>query len=186
MLVAALQYGVMITIRFTEEEQAELERHRYSHPHSKVQRKMEALYLKSHALPHQLICQICQIEEPTLVRYLRAYERGGVEALQSLGYKGRPNRLTPHEVSLKSHFEQHPPHSVSQAQKMIEELTGVHRGLTQVRGFLHGLKMKYRKTGFVPGKADHPEKQAEQEDFLKKNSNRPWPKPKRESGWCFP
>jgi hypothetical protein len=45
--------------------------------------------------------------------------------------------------------------------------------------------MKYRKTGFVPGKADTPEKQAEQATFLKRTSNPSWPKRKRANGWCF-
>jgi hypothetical protein len=45
---------------------------------------------------------------------------------------------------------------------------GVRRGLTQVRAFLRRLKLKYRKCGFVPGRAATPEKQAEQAAFLKK------------------
>jgi transposase len=72
-----------------------------------------------------------------------------------------------------------------QAQQEIEKLTGVHRGLTQVRMFLRGLNMKYRKTGCVPGKADTPEKRAEQEEFLKKTSNRVWPRRRPASGWSF-
>jgi hypothetical protein len=45
--------------------------------------------------------------------------------------------------------------------------------------------MKYRKTGFVPGKADTAEKQAEQAEFLKKTSNPSWRRRKQASGWCF-
>ena len=67
---------------------------------------------------------------------------------------------------------------------MITAQTGVRRGLTQVRAFLRRLKMKYRQTGFVPGQADTPEKQAEQAEFLKKNSCPNWPKRQRASGWC--
>jgi len=158
----------MISIQFEEEEKLELDNQRFNHPHPKVQRKIEAIYLKSHSLPHNLICQVCHISEPTLVRYLRAYQKGGLEALNELGYKGRSNGLKPHAASLEEQFNQHPPRSVAEAQKMIEESTGIHRGLTQVRSFLHSLGMKYRKTGFVPGKSDTLEKQAEQEEFLKK------------------
>jgi transposase len=68
---------------------------------------------------------------------------------------------------------------------VIAAQTGVRRGLTQVRAFLRRLKMKYRKTGFVPGKADTPEKQAEQAEFLKKTSNPSWLRRKRANGWCF-
>jgi transposase len=170
---------------FTASDRAVLEAERYLHPHPKVQRKMEAVYLKSLALPHHLICRICQISKPTLVRYLRAFEQEGLAGLKQLGYEGRPSRLHPHAASLEQHFRQNPPATCAQAQQVIATHTGVRRGLTQVRAFLHRLKMKYRKTGFVPGKADTPEKQAEQAVFLKKTSNPSWPKHKRANGWCF-
>jgi transposase len=148
-----------------------------------VQRKREAVYLKSLDLPHHLICRICQISKPTLGRYLRAFEQAGVAGLKPLGYKGRPNRLHPHATSLAQPFRQHPPATCAPAQQVIATQTGVRRGLTQVRAFLRRLQMKYRKTGFVPGKAETPEKQAEQAAFLKKTSNPSWPKRKRANGW---
>ena len=174
----------MICLSFTDSDRAALEADRYLHPHPKVQRKLEAIYLKSLGLPHHLICQICRISKPTLVRYLRAFEQGGIEGLKQLGYAGRPNGLHPHAVSLESYFRQNLPATCAQAQQVIAAQTGVRRGLTQVRAFLRRLKMKYRKTGFVPGKADTPEKQAEQAAFLKKNSSPNWPKRQRASGWC--
>jgi transposase len=94
--------------------------------------------------------------------YVRLFEQGGLDGLKQLGYKGRPNRLKFHQGSLKEYFRHHLPHTCAQAQQEIEKLTGVRRGLMQVRMFLRGLKMNYRKPGFVPGKADTPEKQAEQ------------------------
>src|SRR5665647_959445 len=97
----------MINIIFTAENRTALEAQRYHHPHPKVQRKMEALYLKSLDLPHHLICRICRIGEPTLVRYLRSFEQGGLDELKELGYKGRPNRLKAHETSLEEHFRRH-------------------------------------------------------------------------------
>ena len=76
----------MICPAFTASDQAALEAERYLHPHPKVQRKLEAVYLKSLDLPHHLICRICQIRKPTLVRYLRTFEAAGVEGLKHLGY----------------------------------------------------------------------------------------------------
>ena len=181
MLVGCL----VICPSFTAADRAALEAERYLHPHPKVQRKLEAVYLKSLELPHQLICRICQISKPTLVRYLRAFEQEGLEGLKQLGYEGRPNGLHPHAASLEQHFRQNPPSTCAQAQAVIAAQTGVRRGLTQVRAFLRRLKMKYRKTGFVPGKADTPEKQVEQAAFLKKTSNPSWLRRKRASGWCF-
>ena len=174
----------MVQLSFTAKIRELLEQERYTHPHPKVPRKMEAVYLKSLDLPHHLIRRICNLSEPTLLRYLRAFEQGGVAGLQQLGYKGRPNSLTPHRASLEEQFRQQPPQTCAHARQMIEAQTGVRRGLTQVRAFLHRAKLRYRKSGFVPGKADTPEKQAEQAAFLKKNSNPNWRKPKPASGWC--
>ena len=67
----------MVQLSFTAKTRAALEPERYAHPHPKVQRKLEALYRKSLDLPHHLICRICQITRPTLLRYLRAVEAGG-------------------------------------------------------------------------------------------------------------
>ena len=80
----------MIRLSFAASDRAALEAERYLHPHPKVQRKMEAVYLKSLELPHHLICQICQISKPTLGRYLRTFEQAGVDGLKQLGYQGRP------------------------------------------------------------------------------------------------
>src|ERR1035437_6677565 len=93
----------------TARECAALEAERYRHPHPKVQRKLEAVYRKSLALPRPLICRICQISKPTLVRYLRAFEQEGLDGLRQRGYEGRPNRLHPHAASLEQHFRQPPP-----------------------------------------------------------------------------
>lgn len=175
----------MIRPYFTAADRVALEAERYTHPHPKVQRKMEAVYLKSLDLPHSLICRICQISKPTLTRSLRSFMQEGLDGLKRLGYEGRPNGLQPHARSLEEQFRAHPPQTCAEAQQRIEQQTGVRRGLTQVRMFLRRLKMKYRKTGAVPGKANTPEKQAEQEEFLKKNSNPGWRKRKRVCEWCF-
>jgi len=175
----------MIQLTFNTKEIAALEAERYTHPHPKVQRKMEALYLKSLNLEHQLILRICRIKEPTLVRYLRAYEKDGLAGLKRLDYAGQPSQLGSHKDSLEAHFRKHPPATSAQAQSAIETITGVRRSPTQVREFLHRLGMKHRKTGFVPGPSDTSEKQTEQAAFVKKTSSPNWRKPRRSGGWFF-
>ncbi len=175
----------MIQLEFTQAQIDTLETERYTHPDLKVQRKLETLYLKSLDLPHHLIRRICRVSEPALVRYFRAYAQDGVVGLKQNRYHGQPSVLGQQVESLETYLRQHPPTSSAQAQQMIEAQTGVRRSPTQVRAFLHRLGMKYRKTGFVPGKSDTPEKQAEQAEYVKKNSTRRWPKPKPGSGWFF-
>jgi transposase len=175
----------MIQLEFTQADIEALEIERYTHPDPKVQRKLETLYLKSFNLPHHLICRICPLSEPALVRYLRTYYREGLAGLKQKRYHGQPSLLGPHGPSLEAYLREHPPTSSTQAQQLIEAQTGIRRSPSQIRAFLHRLGMKYRKTGFVPGKADTPEKQAEQAEYAKKNSNPRWPRPRPGSGWFF-
>ncbi len=61
----------MIKIQFTEEAIDELRYQRFNHPHPRVQRKMEALLLKSEGLPHHRITRILDISENTLRQITR-------------------------------------------------------------------------------------------------------------------
>jgi hypothetical protein len=44
---------------------------RYHHPHPRVQRKMEVLWLKSHALPHRQIADLAGVSLRTVQRHSR-------------------------------------------------------------------------------------------------------------------
>ncbi len=48
----------MIYLEFSEEEKQSLYYERFHHPHPRVQRKMEALWLKSQKLPHHQISKL--------------------------------------------------------------------------------------------------------------------------------
>jgi transposase len=145
----------MIRIEFTEEAVDKLRYERFHHPHPRVQRKMEALLLKSDGLPHHQITRILGISENTLRQYLREYEEGGVERLKTLRFHRPQSELAKHRPSLETYFEEHPPATVNEAATKIEQLTGIRRGPTQVRNFL-------------PAKADV----EEQDRFKKKNWSR--------------
>src|SRR5205823_5532870 len=56
-----------------------------------------------------------------------------------------------HAASLEEHFLEHPPRSAKHAQAVIEQRTGIRRGLTQVRRFLKdGLGLAWRMAGAIP------------------------------------
>lgn len=155
----------MIKIDFTKQEIDQLNHERYNHPHPRVQLKMEAVYLKSYGLPHQEIARLCKINGKTLRTYLHDYYEGGIEKLKEINFYRPESELYEHKQSIEEYFRKHPPMTVNEAAAKIEELTGIKRGLTQVKKFLKSLGMKPRKVGMVPAKAD-PEKQ---KTFLKKN-----------------
>lgn len=156
----------MIRINFTDEEIAVLSFERYHYPDPRVQKKFEVLWLKSQGLSHETIAQLSGVCARQVQRYLNEYLEGGIECLKENHYAGAPSKLNQHTETLKSYFTKNPPSTVAQAQKAIEELTGIRRSLTQVREFLKRLGLKRRKVGSAPGKADDPEKQREQREFL--------------------
>ncbi len=144
----------MIHLDFTPEQIDTLHHERFHHPHPRVQLKMEAVYLKSQGLPHHVICRLARISENTLRSYLRQFQEGGIERLKRTDWEGTESELDEHRETLEDHFRNHPPRSTTEAAAEIERITGVRRGPTQVREFLKGLGLKYRKLGMIPAKAD--------------------------------
>ncbi|MDM8569563.1 hypothetical protein QUF50_08665 [Thiotrichales bacterium HSG1] len=51
----------MIRIEFSQKEIDALDKERYHYPHPMVQKRMEALFLKSQGYKHKDICCICRI-----------------------------------------------------------------------------------------------------------------------------
>ena len=75
-----------IRLKFTPEVIAILNDERYSHPVPLVQRRMEALWLKSHDLPHAQIAKLVGICDNTLRDYFQLYQDGGVESLKTVQF----------------------------------------------------------------------------------------------------
>jgi transposase len=159
----------MIQIDFTPEQIDALHHERFHHPHPRVQLKMEAVYLKSQGLPHHDICRLARISENTLRSYLRQFRDGGVERLKRTDWAGTESPLDEHRETLEEYFRNHPPRSTAEAAAEIERLTGIRRGPTQVRQFLRGMGLKFRKPGMIPAKADADE----QGEFL---DEKLWPR----------
>jgi transposase len=123
-------------LEFTPDTVSILNDERYSHPVPLVQRRMEALWLKSHGLPHAQIAKLVGICENTLRNYFELYREGGVEKLRTVHFNRPQSVLNAHIDTLEAYFKQHPPATIKQAQHDIETLTGIKRSPTQVRTFL--------------------------------------------------
>jgi transposase len=150
----------MIQLEFTEAEIDALNYERYHHPHPRVRRKMEALWLKSQGLPHREISRLTGIGSATLTSYLRSYDQGGLDALKAVGFYRPVSELEAYRETLEAYFRAHPPATIKEAMAEIEHLTGVRRSEERVRVFLKALGMAYRKVGMVPAKADVEAQQA--------------------------
>jgi transposase len=126
----------MRTFTFSEAVVAEIAHDRYHHPHPRVQRKMEVLWLKTRGLTHADIARLAGVSPRSVQRYLDEFEQGGLGRIRQLHWRGKPCELDRHQPCLEDHFLQHPPKSAREARQAIERLTGIRRGLTQVRAFL--------------------------------------------------
>jgi transposase len=122
-------------LEFTPAILEELNYERYRHPFPLVQRRMEALWLKIHGLPHGQIAQLVHITENTLRDYFQLYLEGGVERLKEVAIQGPESALQEHAASLEAYFRAHPPATIKEAQSKIAALTGIKRSETQVREY---------------------------------------------------
>src|SRR5947207_6772110 len=126
----------MRTLAFSSEVVDAIRHDRYHHPHPRVQQKMEVLWLKSKGLPHEEIAELADVSRRTVQRYLDAYLAGGLESLRRLPWRVPVGALDAHQEALEDYFLENPSRSTREAQAVIEQQTGVRRGLTQVRAFL--------------------------------------------------
>jgi transposase len=141
----------MRKITITADDRQALAHDRYHHPDPRVQRKMEVLWLKSHGLPHDQIAAYADVSRRSVQRYLDEYLEGGLPHLRRCRWHHPRSALAEHGSSLEEYFLKHPPRSAKQARAIIEQQTGIRRGLTQVRRFLKGrLGLRWRKTGAIP------------------------------------
>lgn len=154
----------MIRIKFTDEEIQALSYERYHHPHPRVQRKMEALWLKSQGEKHKRIAQLTGVSINVVTQYFKEYKTGGIEKLKKLNFYRPESQLVEYQQTIEDYFRDHPPATIKEAMSVIEKLTGLKRSEKQVNKFLKKIGLKRRKVGMVPAKADIDE----QENFKKK------------------
>ena len=123
-------------IEFTSEIIDTLNYERYHHPVPLVQRRMEALWLKSHHLPHGLIAKLVGVSENTVRAYFQRFSAGGIEKLKEVDFYRPESALVEHTTSREAYFRDHPPATIKEVQREIETLTGIKRSETQVAEFL--------------------------------------------------
>jgi hypothetical protein len=78
---------------FSDQDLRAIAHDRYHHPHPRVQRKMEVLWLKSHALPHRQIVGLAGVSLRTAQRYLDDYLEGGLPRLRRCEWRGPKTAL---------------------------------------------------------------------------------------------
>lgn len=155
---------IMINIEFTEDEIKALNYERYHHPHPRVQRRMEALWLKSQGMPHKKIAQLTGVSVNVVTEYIKLYKQGGLEKLKEINFYRPESLLDQHISTIEAYFREHPPATIKEAMEIINKQTGIKRSEVRIGVFLKRAGLKRRKVGMVPSKADI----QEQERFKKK------------------
>jgi transposase len=148
----------MIRVELSPQDIEKIKRLRYEHPHPRVRKRMDVLWLKSQGLRHREICRLTGVSSNTLCKYLRMYQSGGESELTAVRFYTPTSDLDQHGHRLKAFFREHPPASLNEAVEKIQELTGLKRSPSAVGRFLRSLGMRPRKVGAMPSKAD-PDKQ---------------------------
>src|ERR1700722_9881517 len=126
----------MRAVTFSEADLEMIACERYHHPDPQVQRKMEVLWLLHHGETHERAATLAGVSRRSVQRYLTDYLKGGLDLIRRCPYKGSVSQLDEQQASLEEYFDKQPPHTAKEAQQVIEQRTGIHRGLTQVRRFL--------------------------------------------------
>ena len=102
-------------------------------------------------MDHDDIAAHADVSRRTVQRYLDQYLEAGLARLRQSRWHQSRSALAGHQDSLEAYFREHPVRSAKQAQALIEQRTGVRRGLSQVRHFLKArLGLRWRKTGAIP------------------------------------
>ncbi len=145
----------------SKKERKEFRRqHRREHERRYADR-LKALLLWDEGWTFESIGHVLLLDESTIRRYRKWYEKDGLDRLLNDDWRGSERRLSEEdEASLKAHLECQVYTSCSSIASYVESQYGVkysRRGMHQV---LVRLGFAYKKTKAVPGKAN-PEKQEE-------------------------
>ena len=126
----------MRPVTVTADDLAEIAHDRYHHPVPLVQQRMEVVWLYHHGHTQAECATLAGVGHRSVGRYLDAYRDRGLAGLRRVDWRGPVGELVGHAATLEDYFLQNPPHTIPEARAAIERLTGVRRGLTQVRRFL--------------------------------------------------
>lgn len=123
-----------------------------------VRRILTILPRKLLGLSHADIGLVLGICPKTVSRYITVYESGGLSLLIRTNYRKNQSALDRYWEAILSDPDTFPAKSINEARKRISRLVGITRSPTRIKAFMARHGLKFRKVGYVPGKAD-PDKQ---------------------------
>jgi transposase len=149
----------MIILELTEKQVNELYDEMLSNTSSLARKKCLILYLRAKGYSRREIADIARVDEDTVTNHVKIFADSGLPGLLKSNYYQPKSQLEPYVEQLKKLFENNPPHTVNQAIELIFEQTGVRLRNSACQAFLKKMGMKYRRCGWVLGKANDDKKQ---------------------------
>ena len=106
-------------------------------------------------LRRELSRTVADVHRNSVTRWVKIYMEKGRQGLLAVECYRPASDLANYAGKTKADFDKDPPRCASEARKRIKQLTGLKRGITQVRKFVkHVLKPRYRK--FRPLRSTEP------------------------------
>lgn len=139
-----------LRVELNEEQQRIVNAERDEHPCEHVRRKMLVLWLLHHGVTREKAALIAGLGRATVQRYVAAFKDGGLDGLRAWGHTGPVSDLAAFAEAIKAEFTNKPVRSTAEACQRIEALTGIRRQPTQVRKFLKGLGLSWRRVRAIP------------------------------------
>ena len=139
-----------LRVELSEEQQRIVNAERDEHPCQHVRRKMLVLWLLHNGISRDKAALIARLGRATVQRYVAAFRKGGLDGLRAWGNKGPVSDLAAHAEAIKQEFTHKPVRCTAEAAERIERLTGIRRQPTQVRKFLKGLGLRWRRVRAIP------------------------------------
>lgn len=137
-------------VQLTDEEQRIVHEERASHPRPRAREKVLVLWSLHCGLTRQEAAEIAGVGRATVQRYLAALRDGGSDGLRQWDVKGPVSGLAAYRDLIRESFEESPVGTIAEARERPFQLTGLRRGPTQVREFLRGSGLKWRRTRAIP------------------------------------
>lgn len=137
--------------------------------HSALYRKsadrIKTILLLNKGLTYQQVAVILLLDEMTIRRYEKEFQKSGIDGLLESRYRGSLGNLTAaQEEALREYLKEHIYQTVKSVVAYVEKTYKITHSIEGMTHLLHRLHFSYKKTKVIPGKYN-PEKQ---EQFKKK------------------
>jgi transposase len=117
--------------------------------------RIKAILMVHSGFTYEQITQALLLDEVTIRRYFKQFQKKGIDGLLEYRYSGGQSRLTLLQAQgVKEYFEAHTPRTAKEAVDYLQKTHGIYYSVIGVTKLLHRLGFAYKKPKIIPGKVD--------------------------------